>query len=46
MLKIYDEPLLPNEGACLTCMINRYRHVKRHVLMNQYRQMRAHVQDI
>ena len=46
MLKIYDEPLSPNEGVRLTCMMNRYRHVKGHVLVNQYRQMRAHVQDM
>ena len=28
MFKIDDEPLSTNEGACLTCMMSRYRNMR------------------
>ena len=31
VFKMYDEPESPNEGVCLTCMMNRGRQTRGHV---------------
>ena len=46
MFKIYEEPELPNEGACVRYIMNRRRPNEKaccRYMRNRIRQMREHV---